>query len=77
MPARRVRHSARSARIAANEPLTPIASIVNMKQNPTWSREVQLSRRSMSATLSSAGNLKSVTHVLGHFCYLSLRLLTR
>lgn len=33
------------------------------------------SRPWMSATLSSAGNPKSVTHVLGHFCYLSLRLL--
>ena len=34
MPARRVRQSARSARIAANEPLTPIASIVHTKKNP-------------------------------------------
>ena len=33
MPARRVRHSAGSARIAANEPLTPIASIVHTKKN--------------------------------------------
>jgi hypothetical protein len=32
-------------------------------------------RRSTSATSSSAGNPESVTHVLGQFCYLSLRLL--
>jgi hypothetical protein len=31
----------------------------------------------MSAISSSAGNPESVTHVLGHFCYLSLRLLRR
>jgi integrase-like protein len=31
--------------------------------------------RLMSATSSSAGNPERVTHVLGHFCYLSLRLL--
>jgi len=30
----------------------------------------------MNVTFSFVGNPKSVTHVLGHFCYLSLRLFT-
>jgi len=31
----------------------------------------------MNVTFSFVGNPKSVTHVLGHFCYLSLRLFRR